>query len=408
MVYSGQLRDDAAIRRAELEEFRCRGDSAADAVVETFKASQGERGIDELENVLVKLFRWPAPVKGADKPMPQTFVEFLLAKETLPDWFEKEGGWARVARGQALYQKYRLTSLVILGCASLPHCYANSEIAGSLIMSGRLASQVKLRLGETGNFLDTSMKPDGLHDGAHGLLWIRKVRLIHAVMRVLIEADPAGLNGRPKSGAAGDALRRIHWRNRSSGRPIDQLEMAFVLLTFSLVVVEGWKSLGIEPGAEEIDDYTFGWALIGHMLGVEAPLLEKCRTLREARELSAEMRPLQQGRRSPKAVRAGRLLSAALLVLLRESVVREAPVPAWLRWTLPSLPQSLVRHLIGRRTAGELWVERAPLLPRVAHWLMIRLGAFGSASAETELGKGMGRRIEQEFCATGPQFRGSG
>jgi hypothetical protein len=407
MVYGGLPRDEAALRRAALEQFRSRGDSAADALVETFRASQGERGIDELENVLVKLFRWPAPAKAGDTPVPKAFVDFLLAKEELPDWFEKEGGWARVKRGQALYQKYRLTSLVVLGCASLPHCYANSEIAGSLIMSGRLASQVKLRLGETGNFLDTSMKPEGLHDGAHGLLWIRKVRLIHAVMRVLIEADPAGLNGRPKSGSAGDALRRIHWKNRSSGRPIDQLEMAFVLLTFSMVVVDGWKSLGIDPGAEEIDDYMFTWALVGHMLGVERPLLDRCRTLLDARELAAEMRPLQR-KRSPKAARAGRLLAAALLVLLRESVVKDAPVPSWLRWTLPSLPQSLVRRLIGRQTAGELWVERAPLLPRIAHWLMIAIGAFGKASGETELGKGMGRRIEQEFCAIGPQFKTSG
>ena len=80
--------------------------------------------------------------------------------------------------------------------------------------------------------------------------------------------------------------------------------MAFVLLTFSKVVIEGWNSLGIRPSKDECGDYMFTWALIGHMLGVEAPLLERCRTLRDARALAAEMRPLQK-QRSRKAARAG-------------------------------------------------------------------------------------------------------
>jgi hypothetical protein len=405
MVYGRLLRDDVAPREAALEEFRHRGDGAADALVQTFKAAHGERGIDELENLLIKLFRWPSQ-DPKQKP-PQEFVDFLLANEDLPDWFEDGGGWARVARGQALYQKYRLTSLLILGCASLPHCYANSEIAGALIMSGRLASQVSLRLGETGNFLDTVMKVDGLNDQRHGLLWIRKVRLIHAVMRVLIELDPAGLNGRPKTGSPGDTLLRINWKKRSSGKPIDQLEMVFVLLTFSLVVLDGWASLGIEPSAAQRDDYMFTWAVIGHMLGIDDELLEQCRTVQGARQLAKQIRPLQQ-KRSLKAQRAGRLLSAALLVLLRERVVNGAPVPKWLRWTLPSLPHSLIRRLVGGKTAGDLWVEKAPLLQRVVHGLMISIGAFGKATAETEISRSMGRRIEQEFCSGAPQFRAPG
>jgi hypothetical protein len=402
MVYGKLEADDVALRGAALERFRQMGDSAADAAVATFKAAHGERGIDELENVLVRLFRW----NPGDASLPKELLRFLDADETLPDWFEKEGGWERVARGQELYQKFRLTSLVILGCASLPHCYANSEIAGSLIMSGRLASQVSMRIGETGNFVDTAMKAGGLHNGGHGLLWIRKVRLIHAVMRVLIEADPANLGERPMTGAAGDALRRINWGARAS-RPIDQLEMAFVLLTFSKVVIEGWNSLGIRPSKDECGDYMFTWALIGHMLGVEAPLVERCRTLRDARVLAAEMRPLQK-QRSRKAARAGRLLSAALLVLLREQVVTGAPVPKLLRWILPSLPQSLIRRLVGRDTARELWVVRAPLLPRFVHWLMFVFRFFGKPSAESKLGKNLGSRIHDRFCATGPQFRGSG
>ncbi len=402
MVYAGLRREDGVpLQEDVLEQLRRRGDSVADALVLAFRA---ERGIDELENLLVQLFRWPPSPLDPKRELPGPFLAFLMAAEQLPDWFEAEGGWPRVARGQALYARYHLTALLILGCASLPQCYANSEIAGALIMSGRLAAQVQQRLGETATFLDSTMQPRALLDPGDGLRWIRKVRLIHAVMRVLIEADPAEIKASARTGSAGEALRRINWRKRSASKPIDQLEMAFVLLTFSLVVIDGWRSLGISPSKQDSDDYMFTWALIGHMLGVEPVLLEKCRSLADARQLALELKPLQE-KRSLKAIRAGRLLSAALLVLLRERVVGGAPVPAWLRWVLPSLPHSLIRRLVGRRTAGALWVERAPLLPRLVHWALIRFGAFSKPGASTDYGRGMGMRFQQEFCVPPPLFR---
>ena len=77
--------------------------------------------------------------------------------------------------------------------------------------------------------------------------------------------------------------------------------MAFVLLTFSKVVIEGWNSLGIRPSEDECGDYMFTWALIGHMLGVEAPLLceHRCSTntvpTRSPRELAVGLEPTTTG-----------------------------------------------------------------------------------------------------------------
>jgi hypothetical protein len=392
-----------------LADFRRRGDSAADKLVQAFKAGHGSRGIDELENLLVELFRWPTEDPTQDPPA--DFIEFIREKQDLPDWFHAEGSWERVARGQALYWKYRRTALVILGCASLPQCYANSEIAGTLIMSGRLASQVRMRLGETGNFLDAVMTTGALQEG-DGLFWIRKVRLIHAVMRALIAEDPSRHEARPRTGQVGDVLLRLEWK--ADREPIDQLEMAFVLLTFSLVVLDGWRSLGIYPRAEECGDYMLAWAAIGHLLGVEAELLAQCRTEQDARSLAQKIRPLQK-RRSKEAAEAGRLLSAALVVLLRERVISSLPLtpPAsWFRPFMSSLPQSLIRRLVGGPTAHELWVEPAPVLSRIIHWCLIAAGAFGGRAtslfgrqSEMALCQGIGAKIDQEFCQGAPQFR---
>jgi hypothetical protein len=402
MVY-GRLPDDAeaSLQEDVLDRLLSQGDEKADRLVRAFLQEKAERGIDELENLLIKLFRYPSEDERQSPPLPM--LEFLRARQDMPNWFKEGGGWARVTKGQKLYDQHRLTALLILGCASLPQCYANSEIAGTLIMSGRLAAQVRLRLGETANFLETVMKAGALQENGIGLQWIRKVRLIHAVMRALIAEDPARHEQRPRSGQASDALLRINWKERTDRMPIDQLEMVFVLLTFSLIVVDGWRSLGISPSEEECNDYMFTWAAIGHLLGVDRALLPHCCTMPAARKLRRQVRVLQaRNGRSKPAVEAGRLLSAALLVLLRDRVVSEAPIPALLRWILPSLPHSLIRRLVGAQTAGDLWVDPAPLLPRIVHWFLITVGAFGRRS---ELGSSLGSKIQQEFCASAPHFR---
>jgi hypothetical protein len=395
------------------------GDEEPDRLVNAYREEEPKAaGIARLESLLVALFQ--------GKALPPDFGKFLEAEEGWPQdeqsgkrpppgWFVDGGGWDRVARGQELYAKYSRSAVLVLGCASLPQCYANGEIASSLIMSGRLAAQVERRLGETADFLDAVMTTGALQGDGDGLVWIRRVRLIHAVMRALLREKPDDHKSRPVTGRASDALLRLEWK--ADRFPIDQLEMAFVLLTFSLVVLEGWRSLGIFPSARECEDYLFAWAAIGRMLGIEEDLVLECLTLDGARTLSRSISALQQGpARSAEATRAGRLLSATLLVVLRDRVVSEAPLPpglGWLRPSLKSLPRSLIRRLNGAETAAVLWVERAPFVEFLVHWMLIGLraltkqatSAVGATPTETDLCSAMGGSIQRQFCKRAPRQR---
>jgi len=410
-----------AATREQLRAWRRTGDKLADGVVAQIRPGTSN---DELAKLLVRLFRWqpgtdPSKLPGEVKP-PQEAIDFLMLDGDLPAWFDSD----RVERGQDLYRKYRRTALMILGCASLPECYSQTEIAATLILSGRLASQVRRRIGETIGFVDTVMQPGSLQ-GGRGLRAIRKVRLIHAVMRALTLEDPGNYEDRT-DGHVGDVfLKRMWlWPDRM---PIDQVEMAFVLLTFSHVVLQGWNRLGINLSRQMQSDYLFTWAVIGHMLGIDEPLLpEAPRAILEAPTLFRQIKEFShkedaaqagawgdtlQGRLLRRSLdgEAGRLLAAALLVLLRDKIVSDLPqssVPLWMRPGFRSFPRSLIRRLVDPDTSRELWVEPAPLLPRLLHWVLLDFlafgrvvtGKFGAEPCETDLWHDLGDRIEAQFC----------
>lgn len=370
-----------------LEDWRIASDEDADTIVAAIKRRDG---INRLEDLLVELFHWGLPSAPAQPVLPGEILGFLNAAPPPPDWFPSGAeGWERIARAQALYAGSRHVAMVILGCASLPYCYAHREVAGNLIMSGRLASQVRRRLGETANFVDTVMKPGALTGGGDGMLWARKVRLIHAVMRALILEDPANFEHRT-DGRVSDVLLKRRWEY-ADRQPINQVDLAFVLLTFSHVVLKGWRDLGVSVTAQQSKDYLFTWAFIGHLLGIAPPLLRECmdRSKAEAffNEIIASHRPADDSREAIN----GRLLCAALLVLLRERVVHTLPEH---RWFSDSFARSLMRWLLGTDTANYLWVEPAPLFPRLLHKVVIGFGGVVK----------LGKDIEQTFGHPAPRF----
>jgi hypothetical protein len=197
-----------------------------------------------------------------------------------------------------------------------------------------------------------------------------------------------------------------------------------------MVVVDGEKALGIAVSDEERRDYLFTWAFIGHLMGIQEPLLSRCATHAQAEALFAEIiasqRARQQhaerlvdeiagGQRLPDeteaaeaveivgAIESGRLLTAALLVLLRKSVLDNHPGAA--PWFSKTLAQSVVRWLVDTQTAEQLWVDPAPVLRSVLHQLLIGLGGITRLGrGETGLCTDFGRSIERSFCGQAPRF----
>jgi hypothetical protein len=286
-----------------------------------------------------------------------------------------------------------MTAMVVLGCASLPHCYWHPEIASTLVLSGRLAAQVKKRLGETADFLRAAMKPKSLRERT-AVPWIRKVRLMHAIMRQLT-LQPAADHQKRRGFSTPGFLLKKHWHRRADQMPVDQLELGYVLLTFSLVVLEGWNTLGIHTSDEVDEDYLLAWRVVGHVLGVEKSLLDRCSTLAGARALFAEVKDIQN--RLPVLKGAdldGRLLTVTLLVLLAEYTLAEGKrfydhkwlgcLGRWLQTCFRTLPRSLMRRLLDSGTAGYLWIEAPPLFQQLAHWAFI-FAIMGRDSVRTRL-----------------------
>jgi hypothetical protein len=369
----------------DFDRLRSIGDEEPDALVLGFIASSNEPAQQAfvLDALLERLMRWTPQAK---EPMAPAAVEtFLREKSVLPPWFDPQ----RVANAQDLFDRFRMTALLVLGCASLPHCYAHGEIANTLTVSGMLGMRVRQRIQDTADFVSTVMRPGSLADGS-AIPWIRKVRLMHAVMRRLTLLRP-DTPPPPRSSSLGAFLLQRNWDTKD-GMPLDQVELAYVLLTFSHVVLEGWKSLRILPRAQQSRDYLFTWALIGSMLGVREELLAPLRAgaVADAAGLFAQIKAVERETplgRDPFAKEKGRLLTATLNVLLVDSVLR-ARLPALVGWArawfepvLRSLPRTLVRRLIGVRTAGELWVDKASFLHWLVHTVIIEFVGFRDLAA---------------------------
>ena len=367
---------------AELEALRRKGDAEADPIMGQIVR---EHGIHALAGLLDFLFGWrpgtafPSPCPGVPRDVVAIAEQFLSNADLPGDAVRGGVDWARVDRSQVFYQDFKLSGLLVLGCASLPACYAHPGVALVLMGSGRLSVQVRQRLFETIAFLTMVMTPGSLGPAkdAPGALWIRKVRLMHALMRRLTLANATPFRSLTDEKPS-NVLLKMNWNVHSDPGvlPIDQVELGFVLLTFSWLLVRGFGKLGIPMSDSERDDHIYTWAVIGRGLGIEAAL----RPL-DAADAEALFESIRG--RFESGTEEGRLLAAALVVYVifrqREVIVEFLPRQRarWLQqliqWVKPfaeacleSLARTLVRDLTGTQTANRLWVARAPLV----HWLV--------------------------------------
>ena len=164
-------------------------------------------------------------------------------------------------RGAALFQRYGFLSNLGLALYGLPLAYLSPAGVKPLVFSGRLLEQAPRRLAETNRFLFEVCRPGGLRAGARGAVAIAHVRLMHAVMRARLLADPSWESA---------------WR-----MPINQLHLASTRLVFSLHGITALEQLGARPDEEEVEDYLALWDWIGLRLGC-------CDALRTPSRASAE------------------------------------------------------------------------------------------------------------------------
>jgi hypothetical protein len=301
--------------QASVQGPRGRGDLPADAYV----AKALER-VDAGGRV-----RWLLEQVGTlrdNVPAPEWAAEWMASSEGPPPWLDEQ----RLVAGQGVFDDWCLPISICLFCASLPKAYAAKAGVQVLTRMSQLnqSRAVGTRIGNTGRMLLDISAPGGLAEGAPGQLRLRRVRLLHATSRALVELNPEP-----------DA-----WWSHDWGVPVNQEDQVGTLLSFSLTVAEAMRSMGLGLSTQEEKDYFYLWSVVGWHLGTEMP--ERIQSPSDARALQEDLEERLFGP-SPEGTR----LMALLLDDMRGTMPR----------VVAGMPEALVYRLTGARIATYLDVQ---------------------------------------------------
>ena len=325
-----------------LDEMRQVGDPPADAVVQTLFEQKQIPTVNELMKLLVR----------NDMPPPETLPpaarQYFDETDDLPDWADM----ALIREAEGLFGRYGVQVVLILNCYSLPLTYSMKGVR-VLYDTARLYTDPKRRVVETAQMIIDVMRPGGLESGGYGVRSAQKVRLMHAAVRHLL-------------------LKRGEW-DSSLGVPINQEDLVGTMLSFSAVVVDGLRKLGIDLTERETAAFVHAWNVVGHIMGVHAELMPA--NLAEADELVADII-----RRQFYPSMHSRAMVEALVQLM------EYTIPGNL---FDGIAVSLIRFFLGDHRADSLglaegdWTERLIRPLRLFNLLTDEMGDRDKAFART-------------------------
>jgi hypothetical protein len=283
------------------------GDAPADALVALLFE-------DNPRLALPALHKWAVE---KDTPIPLMLYPehpFWLHYQQMPDWANTQ----QLQAGQAFFHRYAEDILLLLGCLSLPYCYAAADGAKVLYRSQRIVTDTRRRLAETAQFV-LAMHNDAIFDMTkpempQAMRMIVTVRLMHAAVRYHIR----------RSGK---------WDNGQLGVPVNQEDMAGTNLAFSFIIIQGLRKIGYAIAHEQAAAFLHLWNVVGHFLGLQEQLLP-------ADERTAARLDRAIAQRQFKSSPEGIALTQALIDSIEENV-KASPlmqvngfVPAYMRFLL--------------------------------------------------------------------------
>lgn len=284
--------------------------------------------------------------------MAAALQDYVAAASALPDWADAD----KIARAEALFMDVGLASCTLLFCASLPQCYVIPDLAAVLHVAGQLEQHTDYRVRATAAMIFPVMMRGGLTAPAGGgVAQALKVRLIHAVIRHLVlRGDPADALVAPRrlkrllpQGHGMHQLLYAHgWDIDRRGLPCNQEELAYTLLTFNYVFLQGLRRLGSAPGLSAADEeaYLHAWNVLGHLLGIERALMAD--TMGQAQQLFEAIQ--DDARLQPRQPDARPALAASLVAALQHYIPLRVLKP---------FPVLLTRHLVGKRASQDLGLD---------------------------------------------------
>jgi hypothetical protein len=371
----------------ELDALRALGDEPADDAIAYWHREHGAKSLPRLAEHLV----------GSDFPSEiDDLLQVLSAGHeacgaTLdPRRRGPEGacspGDLRVA--QRIFEEHGLKILLILASYALPSAYAAQHGVRVLHSdhgsTGYFVRDLSRRLIETAQFVIDIFADGGMRiepgtscgDQGNAIRTLLRVRLLHAVVRALIEGH--------REGRAWDAA--------TFGKPVNQEDLAGTLMTFSWLTLDGLEKLHVGLAPHEAEAYFKVWKHVGSLMGVQiipdTPAdAEALTALIKERQVDA---PIRDGSRNHHGIE----LTRALLDFMRKSL----PIP--LRWT--RLPEALMRFFLPaapQDVPASLGIRRTPvLLP------LVRLFVFLEAKlAKYRLFQAINRLIYVEWNQRDPR-----
>lgn len=285
-------------------------DAPADTVIADIFA---RHDVDGVNRVMMSIFRTDEAIPPGLPPL----AEAYFSEVTLPAWADRDA----MNRAGQLFTRCGWQMATCLFCTSLPQAYAAGRGAHVLTQSQAMTKHTRQRIFETAQFLFDACGEGAFAPNGRGVRSIQKVRLMHSAMRhfLLTRSTPA-------------------WDSGYFGKPLNQEDLAGTLMTFSIVVLDGLESLGVQLSLQEKTDWLHHWQVVGVLLGVEDDLIP--RSLDDAHELMEAIRTRQWLDCSD-----GRALITPLVDMMKEYFPGT---------TFDGFPVALIRRLAGDHCADLL------------------------------------------------------
>ena len=185
-----------------------------------------------------------------NEQIPQILIELLDFSIQCPDWVDPE----RVEKGAKLCRRSGTRGFMVLRNYCLMGGYESAAINKPLIFTGALKKGAAKRTSETTDFWVKVVDENALENPKGGIRECVKIRLMHAYARVSI-------------------LQGTDWRKENWGEPLNQWDMLATNLGFSLVFLDGIRSLGLSPNRDEVDGLFHFWKYVGYLLGISTEIL---------------------------------------------------------------------------------------------------------------------------------------
>ena len=166
---------------------------------------------------------------------------------SVPGWVDP----AAMGPGREMFLRHAPVAIAVFVLGSLVEVYGPPDIARVLAATGRLERDVVRRLYETAQLVYDVLEHDGLRVGGPGWRSALRVRLLHAMVR-----------------------RHVRRAGRDSRMPIHQHEMALTLGLHSTAIVRRLERFGAHVTRDEAASYQHLWRYVGHLLGIDARLLD--------------------------------------------------------------------------------------------------------------------------------------